>query len=125
MTGNTAICSGISSWKEGESIKSIHFSARSRLGVPFRIPANSTCRKQAPWLVMAALGGIYNERAGVMNIGMEGMMLMGSLIGFTAVLHEAERFRAIVTGTLAALRKAAARSAISTWTPTCCAASAG
>jgi simple sugar transport system permease protein len=43
---------------------------------------SASMRLAAP-ILLAALGGIYNERAGVLNIGMEGMMLMGSLIGFT------------------------------------------
>ncbi len=46
-----------------------YFSASMRLAVP---------------IMLAALGGIYSERAGLSNIGMEGFMIMGSLGGFIA-----------------------------------------
>jgi simple sugar transport system permease protein len=33
-------------------------------------------------ILLAALGGIYNERAGVLNVGLEGTMLVACLVGF-------------------------------------------
>ncbi len=43
------------------------FSASMRLAIP---------------IMLAAIGGIFNERAGLSNIGMEGFMILGSLFGF-------------------------------------------
>jgi simple sugar transport system permease protein len=55
-------------------------------------------RLAAP-ILLAALGGIYNERAGVLNIGMEGMMIGGALTGFIVTYYTGS----VVLGILAAL----------------------
>lgn len=38
-------------------------------------------------LVYAAIGEIYTERSGILNLGVEGMMLMGAVSGFAAAYH--------------------------------------
>ncbi len=38
-------------------------------------------------LALAGLGLLVNERAGVLNLGAEGMMLVGALAGYAAALH--------------------------------------
>lgn len=52
-------------------------------------------------LVFAALGEILAERSGVMNLGIEGMMLMGAMAGFWAASSGVNPWLAIVVGIVA------------------------
>ena len=40
-------------------------------------------------LLLAAMGELVVERSGVLNLGVEGMMLMGAIVGFAAGIHPA------------------------------------
>ena len=42
-------------------------------------------------LLFAALGELLAERSGVLNLGVEGMMLMGAVTGFWAVRTDSRR----------------------------------
>jgi ABC-type uncharacterized transport system permease subunit len=50
-------------------------------------------------LTFAAIGGLFSERSGVVNIGLEGMMLMGAFFGIVA----ADKLNSWVLGLLAAM----------------------
>ena len=58
-------------------------------------------------LLFAAIGEIFAERAGVLNLGVEGMMLMGAVAGFSVTLTTGNPWiglaAAMITGGLMAL----------------------
>lgn len=58
-------------------------------------------------LLWASLGEIYAERSGVVNLGVEGMMILGALFGFAVAQTTAQPFLALpaaaAVGALAAL----------------------
>jgi simple sugar transport system permease protein len=51
-------------------------------------------------LLFATLGEILAERSGVMNLGIEGMMLIGAMSGFAAWFHTGSLFMGLLVGML-------------------------
>jgi general nucleoside transport system permease protein len=60
----------------------------------------ATTRLAAP-ILLAALGGMFNERAGVLNIGLEGMMLAGAFTGFTVAFASGGIWLGVAAGMVA------------------------
>jgi len=52
-------------------------------------------------LLYAALGELLTERSGVLNLGVEGMMLIGAVMGFWAVQHTGSLTAAVAVAALA------------------------
>jgi ABC-type uncharacterized transport system permease subunit len=67
----------------------------------------ATMIRLATPLLIAAMGELVAERSGVMNLGVEGMMLMGALIGYMVSLNSGSLWSgvlaAIMSGALLAL----------------------
>ena len=51
-------------------------------------------------LMYATVGEIYTERSGILNLGVEGMMLMSAVTSFATVYHTDSLFLAILTAML-------------------------
>ncbi|AFZ65693.1 ABC transporter permease [Deinococcus peraridilitoris] len=52
-------------------------------------------------LLLASLGAVINERAGVVNLGVEGMLALGALAGFAVAYDGANLWTAVGAGMLA------------------------
>ena len=51
-------------------------------------------------LLFAAIGEIFSERAGVLNLGVEGMMLLGAMAGFSTAFSTGNPWLGMVVGTI-------------------------
>jgi general nucleoside transport system permease protein len=51
-------------------------------------------------LVFAAVGEIFTERSGILNLGLEGIMIMGAITGFAAAYHTGSLLPGVLTGML-------------------------
>ncbi|MBI9046541.1 MAG: ABC transporter permease [Anaerolineaceae bacterium] len=52
-------------------------------------------------LLFATLGEIFSERAGVLNLGVEGMMLLGAMSGFSVAVSTGNPWLGVLVGMLA------------------------
>lgn len=71
------------------------------------IPAMLTIITAATPLLFAALGEMVTEKSGVLNLGVEGMMVMGAIIGFVAEYHSGSVTIAILASVMAGTLMAA------------------
>ncbi|MCL1962379.1 MAG: ABC transporter permease [Desulfovibrionaceae bacterium] len=66
-------------------------------------------------LAIAALGLLVNEKAGIVNLGAEGMMLCAALAGFAAVAHTGSDWAGFAAGMAAGALLAAAFGVLVIW----------
>ena len=65
------------------------------------VPTLLTIITAATPLLFAAIGEMVTEKAGVLNLGVEGMMLVGAVVAFATVHHTGSAFLGILAGIIA------------------------
>lgn len=66
-------------------------------------------------LALASLGLLINERAGILNLGAEGMMLMAAIAAYATCVHTGSDTLAFVAGAFAGAASAACFGALVIW----------
>jgi len=70
-------------------------------GIEFVILTFIASVKMGTPLLFATMGGVINERAGVINLGIEGLMLVGALTAFVVKLNYDSTLLAIIAAAIA------------------------
>jgi general nucleoside transport system permease protein len=77
------------------------------MAIEYIVPFLASTAGAATPLVLASLGELVTERSGVLNLGMEGMMLIGAMVGFVVTLGTGSStlglLAAMLAGTAASL----------------------
>ena len=81
------------------------------LSLGFLISVLAATIRLATPILLGALGGIYSQRAGILNLGMEGTMTIGAAIGFIVTFHT----KSLVLGALCAMLAGSLFSLIMAW----------
>lgn len=71
------------------------------MGEVFDIELFRSALRLATPLALAAMGGILSERSGVVNIGLEGQMLMGAFVGWAAAVALGSGWLGVLCGVAA------------------------
>lgn len=66
-------------------------------------------------LAFAALGLLINERAGIVNLGAEGMMLVAAIAGFAVAVHSGNQWAGLAAGAVAGALLASAFGLLVIW----------
>ena len=74
----------------------------------------STVRLTVP-VLLVALGEVISQRAGVINIGLEGMMTAGAYVGYLVTLHTGDPLLAAAAAVAAGVGVAAIMAALAVW----------
>lgn len=64
-------------------------------------------------LLLAATGELITEKSGVLNLGVEGMMLVGAVIGFAAAVHSGSALIGVIAAVIAGTAMAMVFSVLS------------
>ena len=72
----------------------------SELAVLFDVGFFAALIRISTPLLFATLGELYNERAGVLNLGIEGIMLLGAMVGFTVAYFTGELWLGVLAAAL-------------------------
>ena len=73
------------------------------MSIDWLVPAILTIVTAATPLVFAAVGETVVEKAGVLNLGVEGMMIMGAIAAFATAVSTGSEVLAILAGAVAGL----------------------